>query len=225
MIEDILRGAQIRTPAYTPAQQAEDDRLLRERINAVVRRKELAVLMGASTWLGPDSPELAGLIIQGDAPAGEAVRSRARDDLTALCNLALRAPGATDRLTNFVVGDVRSTDYRGALVFGCLLYLGGHADTARFWWRYAAGAENTQAAYCLFLEGLVRGDLGEAVYCFRHYDAGAFLCEQDDESSLRGPDTRAEELETRLGDCVTEVDTRRQGAVLIPEKFLTELVG
>ncbi|MEV5597980.1 hypothetical protein [Streptomyces sp. NPDC052496] len=61
--------------------------------------------------------------------------------------------------------------------------------------------------------------------CVRHYDAGSCLREQDDESNLRGPDTHAEEHETRPGDCVTETAIRRQEAVLTPATFLTELVS
>ncbi|MFK4070484.1 hypothetical protein [Streptomyces sp. NPDC029674] len=37
-------------------------------------------------------------------------------------------------------------------VLGCILQLGNVPDAARFWWQFAAGADDHIAAYCLALQ-------------------------------------------------------------------------
>ncbi|MFJ6493728.1 hypothetical protein [Streptomyces californicus] len=53
-------------------------------------------------------------------------------------------------------------DIDGVQVFACTLYLAHHPESARFWWRLAAGAGHSGAAYCLYLDHLSFGEEDEA---------------------------------------------------------------
>jgi hypothetical protein len=59
-------------------------------------------------------------------------------------------------------GWTNSVDIEGVQVFACMLYLAHHPESARFWWRFAAGAGSSGAAYCLYLDHLALGDEREA---------------------------------------------------------------
>ncbi len=96
MIDDILRGTQIRTPAYTSEQRAEDDRQLRARIEEVERRRALAARNTAGGWLMPTSPELAALVLESVAEEQPESISRLKQrlscDLQTLCVQVAVAP-------------------------------------------------------------------------------------------------------------------------------------
>ncbi|MEU1676968.1 hypothetical protein ABZ752_33795 [Streptomyces roseifaciens] len=225
MIDDILRGTQIRTPAYSSEQRAEDDRLLRARIEQVERRRALAARGPAHDWLVPTSPELADLLLQ--SVGGEALASlwklkrRLRRDLKELCSQVAQAPGAAERLVEFAEAE-RPTDPVGARGLGCLLYLNGCEAGARFWWRYAAGADDATSAYCLFLEGLLRDRPGEAVHCYRELNAGGFLCDEDWERPAAGAPANAS-WPTAVSEHIREVNTGSgHGQVPIPEGYLDD---
>ncbi|WP_073909041.1 helix-turn-helix domain-containing protein [Streptomyces sp. CB00455] len=88
---------------------------------------------------------------------------RARRDLTAACLASVCAPGAETQLGTFL--SCEHTDPAGSVVFGCLLYLAGLREGARFWWQFAAGAGTSRtaaAAYCLFLDHSRRGEHHDA---------------------------------------------------------------
>ncbi|MFF4174128.1 hypothetical protein [Streptomyces sp. NPDC001744] len=59
-------------------------------------------------------------------------------------------------------GWTKGVDIEGVQVFACMLYLAHHPESARFWWRFAAGAGSSKAAYCLYLDHLAPGDDREA---------------------------------------------------------------
>ncbi|MGW2171457.1 hypothetical protein ACWC1C_13135 [Streptomyces sp. NPDC001705] len=59
------------------------------------------------------------------------------------------------------IADVPS-EADGALYFACLLNLAQESDSVLWWWRFAAGAGNATAAYCLHLYHLLRGELRDA---------------------------------------------------------------
>jgi len=61
------------------------------------------------------------------------------------------------------------TDIQGALHFGCLLSLAQEPEEAIWWWQFAAGAGNLQAAYFLYLLHLSRGDIRDAEHWMRHF--------------------------------------------------------
>lgn len=57
-------------------------------------------------------------------------------------------------------------DATGACAFACLLYILGRRDSALYWWRFAAGAENALAAHVLALYHAANGTVPEArVWC------------------------------------------------------------
>ncbi|MFF8289069.1 hypothetical protein ACF068_07550 [Streptomyces sp. NPDC016309] len=62
-------------------------------------------------------------------------------------------------------------DIDGVQVFACMLYLAHHPESARFWWRFAAGAGSSGAAYCLYLDHLALGDEREAKFWKRQVTA------------------------------------------------------
>ncbi|MEU3880599.1 hypothetical protein [Streptomyces californicus] len=66
-----------------------------------------------------------------------------------------------DDVTEFD-GWTGGVDIEGVQVFACTLYLAHHPESARFWWRLAAGAGHSGAAYCLYLDHLSFGEEDEA---------------------------------------------------------------
>ncbi|MFF5338515.1 hypothetical protein [Streptomyces sp. NPDC013181] len=78
------------------------------------------------------------------------------EELTALL-------GGEDTIAQFD-GWTPGVDIDGVQVFACMLYLAHHPESARFWWRFAAGAGSSGAAYCLYLDHLALGDEGEAKF-------------------------------------------------------------
>ncbi|MGW7064585.1 IclR family transcriptional regulator domain-containing protein [Streptomyces sp. NPDC054904] len=79
--------------------------------------------------------------------------------LQALSVAAVQALKSPSRLAVFASDLTLAT---GALVFACVLHLAGDEHGARFWWRYAAGADNRTAAYCLYLDHTRHGDYQDA---------------------------------------------------------------
>ncbi|GAA2973100.1 hypothetical protein [Streptomyces enissocaesilis] len=217
----------LRTPAYTPEQRAEDDRTLRRRIEHISARRHLAARGLKNGWLMPTSPQLAELLLE---PVGGTVslsawqlRRQIHHDLKTLSRLVIKAPGNADRLLVFVEGQLRM-DPVAARAFACLLFTNGHADGARFWWRFAAGADDTTAAYCLFLEGLLRDEPDEAISCYRNLDGDAFLCDPDweDAPSTTGRPVN-DALKAEVDDQIREVDAGTGIHVPIPQEYFEEV--
>ncbi|GAA1141660.1 hypothetical protein [Streptomyces javensis] len=230
MIEDILRAARINVPVYTLEQRMEDERRLAERIKKATGSLGAAERRSAKRWLAPSSPELSVLLQDLTDAAAEttaivSLKQRLMTDLQALCRRVLKGDGAADRLVEFAEA-VRRTDAAGALAFGCLIYLAGNEDGARFWWRFAAGAEDSTAAYCLFLEGLLREEPTEAVHCYRALNAAAFVRgtpgEQLRHAHEASPPAR---LQAEVNEHIREVNVSAgiDGRVPIPEKYLEEV--
>ncbi|TQK49844.1 hypothetical protein FBY35_0118 [Streptomyces sp. SLBN-118] len=225
MIEDILRGARVPTPAYTRDQRAEDNRQLRKRIDQAVSRRAQAAQLREEGWLVPSSPVLAELLLPDHSDRTQTLKKRLERDLKDLCKAVLRAPGTGDRLVEFA--DASSpTDQVGARAFGCLLYLGDQDanDGARFWWRYAAGVGDSTAAYALFLEGLLRDEPAEAVHCYRAWDGSGFLCDEDWDTAPARISPAEPTLRAEVDEHIQEV-TGPAGAehLLIPSGYLGEL--
>ncbi|MER7758357.1 hypothetical protein [Streptomyces sp. NPDC097619] len=102
--------------------------------------------------------------------------TRAGNQLSTVCRWAINAPDAAGHLGRLAEvpapGTPAEFDVEGAGVFGCLLFLTGHPDSAQFWWQLSAGAGNRIAAYCLHLRHLALGELREAAH-WRHEVSGA----------------------------------------------------
>ncbi len=100
---------------------------------------------------------------------------RARRDLKAVCLASACAPKAGAHLDAFLTDG--HTDPAGAVVFGCLLYLAGLREGARFWWQFAAGSgspHTSAAAYCLFLDHSRRGEHHDARHWARELGRRGF---------------------------------------------------
>ncbi|WP_299541738.1 hypothetical protein [uncultured Streptomyces sp.] len=105
----------------------------------------------------PDSP----------LPADPATATAAAEDLRVLCEaLVTHTPAAA--VADFVTNQVPAP--RSALVLACVLQLTDTDDGARFWWQYAAGADQSTAAYCLYLHHLALGDRSTADWWHRQTD-------------------------------------------------------
>ncbi|WP_320774488.1 hypothetical protein [Streptomyces sp. CRN 30] len=79
----------------------------------------------------------------------------AAQSLAALCEAAV-AHCTAEQLADFLTDQVPQP--RAAWILGCVLQLAGAEDGARFWWQYAAGADDAPASYCLHLQHLASGD-------------------------------------------------------------------
>ena len=86
---------------------------------------------------------------------------QARHELDLTSTLVLNAPHAEDSLARLI--DTLN-DADGALVFACLLHLTEREDGARFWWKFAAGAGNPTAAFCLYLDHRRNAEYRDADY-------------------------------------------------------------
>jgi Family of unknown function (DUF6207) len=96
----------------------------------------------------------------------------AAQKLQALCEAALLHCTA-DQLADFLTDQVPQP--RAAWILGCALQLADDDIGARFWWQYAAGADDLAASYSLYLHHLARGDTYAA--SFWHTQACAGLGE------------------------------------------------
>ncbi|MDH6222061.1 hypothetical protein [Streptomyces pseudovenezuelae] len=79
----------------------------------------------------------------------------AAQSLAVLCE-AVVTHCTPDQLADFLTDQVPQP--RAAWILGCALQLAGADDGARFWWQYAAGADDAPASYCLYLQHLAQGD-------------------------------------------------------------------
>ncbi|MBL3668375.1 hypothetical protein JL475_20745 [Streptomyces sp. M2CJ-2] len=107
------------------------------------------------------------------APAPERPDSTsARHRLTAVTSWSVTQAGAASHVKYLadIIGTTCTVfegwtddlDIDGIHVFACSLYLANHPESALFWWGFAAGAGHGAAAYCLHLQHLTNGELGEA---------------------------------------------------------------
>ncbi|MFJ3229199.1 hypothetical protein ACIPJS_38425 [Streptomyces sp. NPDC086783] len=120
-----------------------------------------------------DDLAYAGLLEQGlpqwndDGP--EPADEGAARSLAALCEAVVARCTAT-QLADFLTDQVPQP--RAAWILGCVLQLAGTEDGARFWWQYAAGADDGAASYCLYLQHLARGDAHSAALWQAQADDG-----------------------------------------------------
>ncbi|MFE2561251.1 hypothetical protein ACFXGT_35630 [Streptomyces sp. NPDC059352] len=92
-------------------------------------------------------------------PARAPGRPSARRRLGAMARVAVTQAGAASHVEELTAllgddGDVarfdgwtKGVDIEGVQVFACMLYLAHHPESARFWWRFAAGAGSSKAAF------------------------------------------------------------------------------
>ncbi|MEU0030867.1 hypothetical protein [Streptomyces sp. NPDC006335] len=106
----------------------------------------------------------------------------AAQSLAALCEAVVTHCFA-DQLADFLTDQVPQP--RTARILGCVLYLAGIDTGARFWWQYAAGAEDAPASYCLYLQHLAQGDPHAAALW--QAQAGAYAPQDDADTAGHVP--------------------------------------
>ncbi|MFJ9933857.1 IclR family transcriptional regulator C-terminal domain-containing protein [Streptomyces virginiae] len=93
-------------------------------------------------------------------PTGVAAGEEAAKALDALCEQVVFDVQASRRIALLAGGQALATG--GAFAFGCVLHLAGEEEGATFWWQFAAGTDDAEAAYCLMLDHHRRAELEDA---------------------------------------------------------------
>ncbi|MBC3841263.1 hypothetical protein GXW82_16030 [Streptacidiphilus sp. 4-A2] len=117
------------------------------------------------------------------APPWAVQTTQARDGLEVLARSVISARTAAARIARLDQWlpsapdrgeEDRALDGRieGMRVFGCLLYLTGHPQSARFWWEIAGSAGDRLSAYCLYFQHRQRGETQSARVWFAHAARG-----------------------------------------------------
>lgn len=87
--------------------------------------------------------------------ADDTTDDSAAHSLDALCETVV-SHCTPDQLADFLTDQIPQP--ATARILGCALHLAGIDIGARFWWQYAAGAEDAPASYCLYLQHLAHGE-------------------------------------------------------------------
>ncbi|HEV2638153.1 MAG TPA: hypothetical protein VGX23_23595 [Actinocrinis sp.] len=134
------------------------------------------------------------------ALAGRSELDQARHELHLAATLILQRPGAVERLG--ALTNQPYVDPDGALVLACLMHLAGRSQTARFWFKFAAGGGNATAANCLYFAHRADGEFRDADH-WRHQ--AARLREQappqTGHTHVGAPPLAARELRRLLAQC------------------------
>ncbi|WP_405652930.1 hypothetical protein [Streptomyces sp. NBC_00019] len=105
----------------------------------------------------------------------ETTDTSAAHSLDALCETVI-SHCTPDQLADFLTDQIPQPPT--ARILGCALHLAGIDIGARFWWQYAAGAEDAPASYCLHLQHLAHGETHAAALW--HAQADAYTAQQED---------------------------------------------
>ncbi|MCX4690639.1 hypothetical protein OG401_41205 [Kitasatospora purpeofusca] len=89
-------------------------------------------------------------------------QQHAERDLRTLATCLINEDDAPDHLDGLRLGG----DPKGALVFAALLHLSGHPGNAQFWFQFAAGGGESNAAYALYLHHAALGELRDAEHWY-----------------------------------------------------------
>ncbi|MFG2025694.1 hypothetical protein [Streptomyces sp. NPDC048825] len=92
-------------------------------------------------------------------PLGTAQHEQAGRDLRDLSTLVILDSRAADHIA--LLAQSCRVEPVGALIFACLRHLADR-EGAQFWWQFAAGADSSTAAPCLYLMHLQRCELRDA---------------------------------------------------------------
>ncbi|MFF4384582.1 hypothetical protein [Kitasatospora sp. NPDC001547] len=110
-------------------------------------------------------------------------QQHAERDLRTLATCIINEYDAPDLLDGLLV-NAPDIEPKGGLVFAALLYLSGHPLLAQFWFQFAAGAGESNAAYALYLHHASLGELRDAEHW---YHQTAQLMDQSDRSLPTAP--------------------------------------
>ncbi|MEU4302904.1 hypothetical protein [Kitasatospora aureofaciens] len=109
-------------------------------------------------------------------------QQHAERDLRTLATCIINEDDAPDHLHGLL--DHPDIEPKGGLVFAALLYLSGHPRNAQFWFQFAAGSGESNAAYALYLHHAALGELRDAEHW---YHETAQLMDQTDRSLPTAP--------------------------------------
>lgn len=157
-IADVLTMARLASPAYT------DDEMAAAEARLAAKAAD-RIVTGAITFDNAThhlyQPGTRSSIHPEPADGDDRIH-RASTDLLGLCHLVISQPDALSAMSTFI-GD-RILEPAGARVLACVLHLAGRQGSARFWWQYAAGADDVAASYCLYLHHMALGEIEEAIW-------------------------------------------------------------
>ncbi|MFE7531324.1 hypothetical protein ACFU7Y_37300 [Kitasatospora sp. NPDC057542] len=106
-------------------------------------------------------------------------QQHAERDLRTLATCIINEYDAPDLLHGLLLVNAPDIEPKGGLVFAALLYLSGHPRHAQFWFQFAAGSGESNAAYALYLHHASLGELRDAEHW---YHQTAQLMDQSDRS-------------------------------------------
>lgn len=172
-IDELLAKARLLSPAYTNEELA----TAQDRLAAATAANRLVTgalafddATAADLWADPARPTAWESCIDWGSYTEAEVRERqeAIAALRHMCKIVISQPGAFYTMSTFLSGSTGSDDPirilepEGARVLACVLHLAAREDSARFWWQFAAGADDNRAKFCLFLHHLALGETQEA---------------------------------------------------------------
>jgi hypothetical protein len=168
-LDDLLSDARVLSEEYNDYRPPS----VEQRIARAMERRALEAAEGPSR----------GARAVAATPNRAAEHEQARHELDLTATLVLNAVQAAAYLQ--ALDDV-PPDEQGALVFGCLLYLTGRENAAQYWWRFAAGAGNPTAAFCLYLDHRRYAEYRDAEF-WRRQARRLRACPMPRSSSAVGP--------------------------------------
>ncbi len=177
-IDQLLAKARLRSPEYTDEElAAAQDRFAATAAAGRLVRGALAFddAVAADLWHDPARGTAwePGPGWEPSSDAEDRERRQATGSLKDMCTIVISQPGALHTMSTFLSGSTGSDDPirilepDGARVLACVLHLSAREDSARFWWQFAAGADDNQAKFCLFLHHLALGETQEANWWYR----------------------------------------------------------
>ncbi|WP_461026140.1 hypothetical protein, partial [Streptomyces sparsus] len=116
-------------------------------------------------------------------PAGARAAEDYAKDLRTMCQVVMNSPGALHTLHDFLSRSLPEPG--GARALGCALHLAGCAESAQFWWQYAAGAGDHPAAYCLYLHHQAHGEDHQAHWWYDQADLTVDPMDEEDTETER----------------------------------------
>ncbi|MEU2060858.1 hypothetical protein [Streptomyces sp. NPDC013455] len=172
--------------------------------DALAGAEAAAFMPGGPAWTAPGTRTTDGI-------------GRADADLRAVSLLVLLSAGAGRDLAAFI--DHHYAHRTGARTFACMLHLWGHCEGAGFWWRFAAGAGDRIAEYCLFLDHTRRGELHDAEHWEGQLVVHGFQPEEQLGDRAAAP-VLTEDLTSCINDYVFERHHPDVGIVPFPKALL-----
>jgi hypothetical protein len=168
-IDQLLAKARLTIPAYTNDELA----AAQARLAAAATDR---LLSGALTfddatacdlWTERAYPDVWEHRADWDTYTDDEARERleASNALHHMCELIIAEPAALHTMRTFVSDSTgsepdptRILEPEGARVLACVLHLAGREDSARFWWQFAAGADDDFAKLFLLFHHLALGE-------------------------------------------------------------------